>query len=174
MSLRELYYLKLGTPFNRLPEMGQSTGMSRSDWILTYLYSPGYTGKVNEPVEGSIPLMKGLFLLEEDRGVSMPYVFKPDMFGPLCLEVYDDLNYLTNNRGEVIQEVRPNQRWKTFRLTERGIAEAKEVYIHLPEETRQALREVKTSVGSKKLTELIRHVYDKYPAFARNSILNIP
>lgn len=154
--------------------MSDTTGLDREGWILAYLYSPGRTGKYNEPVEGSIPLMKGLFLLEKDRSISIPYTFKPDMFGPLCLEVYDDLNHLTTGTGEIAQEVRSNQRWKTFRLTERGLAEAQEMYKRLPLETRKAIQEIKKMTGEMKMTELIKFVYQKYPDFAKNSILNVP
>ena len=118
--------------------------------------------------------MKGIFLLEQEKKMNLPYKFKADMFGPLSLEVYDDLNHLSTGRGEVIQEVRPNQRWKTFRLTERGINEAKEVYAHLPEETRKAFEEVKTRVNGMKLTEILNYVYSNYPEFTKRSILNIP
>ena len=148
--------------------------LDRSDWILAYLYSPGRTGKVNEPVEGSVPLMKGLFLLQNELHEKVPYTFKPDMYGPLSLEVYDDINTLTAGKGEVVQESRVGQRWKTFRLNERGLAEAEEVYRHLPEPTRKSILEVKTRISSFSMTELLDYVYERYPDFARNSILRIP
>ena len=76
---------------------------NRKDILLLLLYSPGKTGKFNEPVVGKTRLIKMLFLFKKEAlqhfcqgteiSVENFYEFFPWNFGPFSSQVYDDLMF---------------------------------------------------------------------------------
>ena len=68
--------------------------ISKSDLILLLLYSKGFSGKTNEPIQGITRLMKLLFLLHKEENFESPFSFQPYKMGPFSSEVYPELEFL--------------------------------------------------------------------------------
>lgn len=68
--------------------------ISKSDLILLLLYSRGFSGKENEPIQGITRLMKLLFLLHKEEKFDSPFHFEPYKIGPFSSEVYPELEFL--------------------------------------------------------------------------------
>lgn len=76
---------------------------NRRDILLLLLYSPGASGKTNEPITGRTRLTKLLFLFKQEalehfrKGTDISednfYQFFPWKFGPFSSQVYDDLTF---------------------------------------------------------------------------------
>jgi len=76
---------------------------NRRDVLLLLLYSPGKTGRINEPIVGRTRLVKMLFLFKAEvlplfrRGTEITdenfYQFFPWNFGPFSAQVYDDITF---------------------------------------------------------------------------------
>lgn len=66
----------------------------KSDLILLLLYSKGFSGKTNEPIQGITRLMKLLFLLDKEENFESPFSFQPYKMGPFSSEVYPELEFL--------------------------------------------------------------------------------
>lgn len=68
--------------------------ISKSDLILLLLYSKGFSGKINGPIQGITRLMKLLFLLHKEKNFESPFNFQPYKMGPFSDEVYPELEFL--------------------------------------------------------------------------------
>ena len=75
--------------------------MSSKDLLLCFLYSPGLTEKVNEPILGRTKLTKMMFLFEKEIynqffidaiDISLPD-FRPYHFGPFSNQLFEDLSF---------------------------------------------------------------------------------
>ena len=123
---------------------------NRKDILLLLLYSPGKTGKFNEPIVGKTRLIKMLFLFKKEalshfsRGTEISdrnfYEFFPWNFGPFSSQVYDDLMFFAL-RGFVessaaSQESLPEseEEWQKW-LDESGTSEVREQLDTYEEET---------------------------------------
>src|SRR5207253_10014929 len=92
------------------------------------LYSPGNSGKINEPVSGRTRLQKETFLVQEDLrklGVKSLYSFRPYKLGPLSYDLYNDLDWLKFEGvlSEEKQTLANGTEFSKFTLTKKGIAE---------------------------------------------------
>jgi DNA-binding PadR family transcriptional regulator len=117
--------------------------------------------------------MKALFLVKEELklpGVEF-YSFVPYLYGPCSFEVYSDL-YALQREGLVVVE-QSVWGWKLYRLTKRGRAEAEKVINRLSPEVLSKLQEIAKLVSSKSFVELLQYIYDRYPEYARNSVINV-
>jgi hypothetical protein len=91
---------------------------NRKDILLLLLYSPGKTGKLNEPIVGKTRLIKMLFLFKKEaldhfcRGTEISdenfYEFFPWNFGPFSSQVYDDLVFF-DLRGFIESSAAPQE-----------------------------------------------------------------
>lgn len=80
---------------------------NRKDILLLFLYSPGKTNNINEPISGRTRLVKSLFLFKEEAikhfksnieiDKNSFYNFFAWNFGPFSTEIYDDLNFFILN-----------------------------------------------------------------------------
>lgn len=74
---------------------------NKKDLLLLFLYSPGTSNEINEPIKGRTRLSKLLFIFKKEglekfkRGTSVNednfYDFFPWNFGPFSSQVYNDL-----------------------------------------------------------------------------------
>lgn len=141
----------------------------KKGWILALLYSNN-----KKPVESTVRLMKELFLIKQeikkhdkisDREF---YNFQPYLYGPCSFEVYKDLHKL---RREGLIEVKknPGSRWNTYRITKKGEENMQYVTENVP----KIISSVKSKFNDMSFIELLKYVYNEYPKFARNSVMNL-
>lgn len=79
------------------------------DFILLLLYSPGYTGEVNEPIAGRTKITKMLFLFEKELAtkfhlselvgsaeIDKIFNFEGWNYGPMSKTLFKDIDFLKN------------------------------------------------------------------------------
>ena len=64
--------------------------MNRENWILALLFADNQS-----PIKGSIKLMKEMFLINQE--VDTGYKFRAWDLGPVCFEIYEDIDKLVSN-----------------------------------------------------------------------------
>lgn len=146
----------------------------RSNWLVLLLYSPGTRNRVNEPIIGSIRIMKGLFLMKQEVKIRNfdYYKFEPYLYGPMSVQVYRDLKTLTM-KGVIQKLIIANKRWDIFKLTYRGCKRAERLWESLPGSTQKSIIEIKREINSRSFLSLLEYVYNKYPKFAKQSIIKV-
>ena len=82
------------------------TKLTSVDIIMLLLYSPGYTGKFREPIEGRTKLTKMLFILEKEilkDFIDDKIEYNDDLFffaawnfGPMSFKAFKDVDFLKN------------------------------------------------------------------------------
>src|SRR5262249_41736917 len=100
--------------------------------------------------------------------------FRAYDYGPFSSRIYGDLDALVDE-GLVVREPAPGYTWSRYRLTAEGMAHAQAIVDDMDEEHRAAARllaQLKQDVLTKSFSRLLRYVYRKYPAYARNSIFS--
>ena len=75
---------------------------NRKDVVLLLLYAPGTANKPHEPILGRTRLMKLIYLLDKEKGISERlgikqfYQFYAHNYGPFSEEVFEDVDFLRN------------------------------------------------------------------------------
>jgi len=144
--------------------------MDRRDW-LTLLLGVGDASPL-DPVR----IQKGMFLLSKEGGLDEAevYAFRAYDYGPFSSQIYQDLDELVE-AGLVAYEPVPGYTWNRYRLTAAGLADAQTLVDQLDPGRRGSARfiiELKKDVLSQSFNGLLRHVYDRYPDYAENSIFS--
>ena len=138
----------------------------RTQWLLVALAKAGDRGLT------AVQMQKVLFLLGERRKSSVGryfYEFEPYNYGPFSRDVYDDADRLLID-GAVELDTSGGRSLRTYRLTERGKEFALAAERDLPPEGVAYLAEVVPWVQSKTFTQLVRAIYEAYPAMRENSV----
>ena len=147
--------------------------LTKLEWIMALLFAPGQTGKIREPIEGRLKIMKELFVIERELKPSNFYSFNPYLYGAYSREVFKDLSeLLRNNLIKVTNEYKEG--YGTYTLTEKGEEMIAEKYRLLSEDVRKKIEEIKKELNNLSFLELLTKVYGKYPEFAKNSMVRIP
>ncbi len=144
--------------------------MERSNWILLLLGAPTAEGET--PPLDPVRIMKGLFLLIQEGNLEDPpgYEFEPYHYGPVSMQIYDDLAELVEE-GLVEQLAVPGYSWNKHQLSFRGTNCSEELRADLPEGVVEQIDKAKDTVSSLSFRALLRHVYGKYPEYAVNSVI---
>ena len=75
--------------------------MNSKDLLLSFLFSPGITNKINEPIIGRTKLTKMMYLFEKqiykpffqnEISIDLP-LFEPYYFGPFSRQLFEDLSF---------------------------------------------------------------------------------
>ena len=120
------------------------------------------------PIDGMTRLQKLVFLvqmevLRANPDVRVKFEFRPDRFGPLAPELYDEIEFLASvgmlarndsamsitKKGAVFFETRSRPR--------------------IPDAVCEATTSIKERHGRESLDSLLKHVYKNYPEFATKS-----
>jgi hypothetical protein len=139
-------------------------GMKKIDLALLLLYADR-----QRPIDGNTRFEKLLFLAQEEiskkKGGSREtaFDFEPDRFGPLSVELYDQLHYLAMS-GMI-----SSQEQKNYSLTTRGKQFVERVVLPRNAEMAGAIERLKEKFGTMDLTALLKYVYTNYPEFAVKS-----
>lgn len=141
--------------------------MKKKEALLLYIYLPIKKPNVVSPLQ----IMKGLFLISEQLKIKNFYKFEPYLYGPCSFEVYQDINtLLTKNLITTIRAF-PSY-WAYYRITPQGAKEATQILQKTDQKILTKMKEIKKLVLSKSFFELLKYVYEKYPQYAINSIIN--
>jgi|SRR5665213_1718107 len=169
------------------------------DVLLVLLHAPGATGKMNEPVLGITRLQKLLFLLWKEgkfyKAVPELYNFKAYDFGPCMDDLYDDLEFSQSIKLIRVEETEETSEYENgdemsfmrslglrmpkpkcrrdFYLEHNGKDAAVELYAALTNSDKQALASIKQRFNRMPFFDLLRYVYNKYPKFAKKTVLTI-
>jgi hypothetical protein len=169
------------------------------DVLLALLYAPGMKGREGEPVHGTTRLQKLLFLLWKEgrfqQAIPDLYGFEAYDFGPCMDDLYDDIDFAqdigliqvsdvpTGNEYEDADEeaflktfgIRFPKRKvrRDYSLTASGLEAGRELFESLEGDERDRLVQIKKRFNSMPFFPLLRYVYQKYPAFAKKSILSL-
>lgn len=112
-------------------------------------------------------LMKYAFLLQmEGSARRRLYRFVPYHYGPFAKQLYDDLEQLV--QGRVVRLDNDQDEEKT-RITLVDMAKADEMLADVPDEFKADVASIIDTYGTLDHGNLLRAVYKKYPAYARNS-----
>ncbi|MEM0006754.1 MAG: hypothetical protein QXR89_00595 [Candidatus Bathyarchaeia archaeon] len=142
--------------------------MKREDILLSYIYLP-----VSEPnVVSPLQIMKGLFLLSKELKLENFYIFEPYLYGPCSFDVYNDLNTLIRENLLTTIKFLPSY-WSYYKVTPQGADKSKKILQNMNQEIVAKMKEIKKTVISKGFIDLLRHIYEKYPEYAVNSIIDI-
>ncbi|HVW46247.1 MAG TPA: hypothetical protein VHA76_04275 [Solirubrobacterales bacterium] len=119
-----------------------------------------------------IRLQKGMFLFAMDEG-SDPgeiYNFVPYNYGPMSVQIYRDLESLTEQGLIEAKEVQ-GQSWSRYVATENGLLAARELLRQEPSEaTARLLYAIKADVSTHTYREVLEDVYDRFPEYASKSV----
>jgi|HubBroStandDraft_1064217.scaffolds.fasta_scaffold78529_1 hypothetical protein len=169
------------------------------DVLMVLLYAPGLKGKPGEPVRGTTRLQKLLFLLWKEgrfyQAIPDLYGFEAYDFGPCMDDLYDDVDFSqdigliqvsevpTGNEYEDADEesflknfgIRfPKRKTRRdYSLTASGLEAGAELYAALQDDERERLVQIKKRFNSMPFFDLLRYVYQKYPNFAKKSVLSL-
>jgi uncharacterized protein YwgA len=134
----------------------------------------------SEAVEGITRLQKLVFLAQQeiDGLETEPYTFEAYDYGPFSTELYDDLDELVAGGyvdREVVRTSDGNEK-EIYEVGEEGRRFLRELQATedgsdgLPMES---LRTLKDEYNEMPLLQLLKIVYDKYPEYATESVLDI-
>lgn len=146
--------------------------MNREDWLVAFLYLPLKDGKENAPLD-PVRIMKGLFLLRNEAEMELKdefFEFVPYLYGPCSFDIYDDLAQLTATG--LIDDYRTS-RWIYYSLTSAGCEKAEGIVKALPSDILDKMKEIKQLISDLSFIDLLRYVYKRYPAYAKNSMINV-
>jgi uncharacterized protein len=144
--------------------------MTRRDWLMLFIAFEGAPRGL-DPVR----LQKGLFLFAQEAQTvpsAERYVFRPYSYGPMSRDIYADLDDLVSD-GLVERMPVEGQTWARYKPTLRGVEKGHRLInsaiARHADDTRR-FYEMKQSVADMTFATLLEDVYDRYPAYATNSI----
>lgn len=135
--------------------------------ILACLIGSGGSLKSkNEPVEGSIKLMKEAFLLKNELGDKFKYNFVPYDFGPCSFEICDDLTTLI--KDEIVKEEK-NGSFSIYSISDSHEEAITQLIEQLDLQVKNAILRIKKEFNKLTYYALIAYVYGKYPSMTKAS-----
>ena len=141
--------------------------MKKSDLILLLL-----NGDNRYPITGITRFEKLVFLtqkevIDKSNIRTVKFDFGPDRFGPLSMEIYDEIDFLKSvgmiSEGD----------GKKYEITDKGIRFLEnKTFQRVNEDMRKHISDIKEKHGKEELNDLLKYVYTNYPDFTvKSSIL---
>jgi hypothetical protein len=139
--------------------------MSKRDWLLLALDEAAQHGLSPVQVQKTMFLFwKGTQrVLNEDQF----YEFSAHNFGPFSSDIYRDLDLLSG-AGLVRIDRAPAPADRNYRITERGSRRVEQRVFN--ERAALYLRETVPWVLRRSFSQLVRHIYERWPEYRKNSI----
>ena len=175
--------------------------ISSKDLLLAFLYSPGISDEVNEPIIGRTKLMKMMFLFEKEiaknffnnlEDISLPN-FEPYYYGPFSRQLFEDLAFfeaigmIVTNETDIPlpvediaeaenvfdNEVEEQERYESsYSLSDAGKKYIEEnIWNTFLDGQKDILRRFKAQINKISLNGLLRYVYTKYPETTKKSVI---
>ncbi|HEY3435362.1 MAG TPA: hypothetical protein VGK41_06890 [Solirubrobacterales bacterium] len=119
-----------------------------------------------------VRLQKGMFLDAQENGAAAgeKYTFVPYNYGPMSAQIYSDLERLVAE-GLVAENPVEGQSWSRYVPTEKGLEVGRELLAQeVSGEVAKGLHQIKKEVASKTFKALLEDVYERYPAYASESV----
>jgi uncharacterized protein len=165
------------------------------DAIVLLLGAPSKLPQLADRMQGVTRLEKLIFLLERETSLRDLLTEKPEFiaynFGPFSTKVYQAVDTLqaagliTDSAASTPSE---EDSWESyaaiddsplddpyatrdFKLTQRGRRYYDALVKQLPPEAVQELSQLKARFGSLPLRQLVRYVYERYPAYTERSLI---
>jgi uncharacterized protein YwgA len=144
--------------------------MTRRDWLMLFISFEGAPRGL-DPVR----LQKGMFLFGQEVAEvpsDQKYAFRPYNYGPMSKAIYDDLDGLVAD-GLVETVPMEGQSWLRYRPTEHGVERGMQLLEAADPQARfavQQLYDTKRAVAGMSFDALLEDGYERYPAFATNSV----
>ena len=138
--------------------------MKKSDLILLLL-----NGDNKYPITGITRFEKLVFLtqkevLDKSNSATIKFDFGPDRFGPLSMEIYDELDFL-KSVGMITEG-----NGKKYEITDKGVRFLeKKTFGRVNEDMRKHIFKIKEIHGKEELNDLLKYVYTNYPDFTVKS-----
>lgn len=146
--------------------------MRRTDWLVLFLAAA--PGDALDPVR----VQKGMFLFAMRAPVAerARYVFEPYAYGPMSRLLYGDVRRLQH---EHIVEAAPieDATWQLLALTRAGRERAAHLRGRAEREHADALAQldgIRREISGLSFSELLQHVYARYPEYATRSVFRRP
>jgi hypothetical protein len=140
--------------------------MTRERWLLMALAHRA--GQPMTPVQ----IQKAMFLMAMEARQFLPqkfYDFVPYNYGPFDSDIYRDLEGLAA-RGLVTYDGSSDRSWKAYAATVAGVEAGLRAMTEANPKGVDYLRRAVDWVCSLGFTQLVRAIYQKYPAFKANSV----
>jgi hypothetical protein len=141
--------------------------MRKRDILLYFIYIPVENLELISPIQ----IMKGMFLIKQELKLENFYEFEPYLYGPCSFEIYHDLELLTKER--LISQIPSGRRWFYYKITPLGKNKIMSISKNINENLAKGILGIKKFIAGKSIFELLHYVYNKYPEYARNSIINL-
>lgn len=127
-----------------------------------------------EPIEGTLKLQKLMFLLEKEliekgkRLTSDFYYYVPYRLGPMSIDVYDEIETLTQYK---LVDTRRIGEKTVYKLTDKGERLVRNVLKDnvLVAKILKEIEALKKKFNAMSDKELLRYVYSRYPMYAIRS-----
>ena len=138
--------------------------MKKSDLILLLL-----NGDNRYPINGITRFEKLVFLtqkevLDKSDSVKVKFDFGPDRFGPLSMEIYDELDFLKS-----VGMIKEGEK-KKYEITDKGVQFLeKKTFERVSEDMRKRISNIKETHDKEELNDLLKYVYTEYPEFTVKS-----
>lgn len=134
--------------------------MEKRDWLLISI------GSRMEPIQIQKTLFK--FAMESGAPKNELYTFIPYNWGPLSMEIYDDLGKL---REEGLVEFVPSGRgWNIYHLNEAGQEKQNTLKNQANLDLLTKLNAARDYVTSRDFEKLLEDIYAEYPDYATGSL----
>ncbi len=154
--------------FAHIHYMNISKISQRARILLLLLADKGTTKGDNEIVDGSVKLMKQLFLLSKEIKINGFYKFVPYDLGPVSFQVYSDLNHFL--KTNLIEDFLLTDTNKTaYRLTKKGMQYLSTLRSKADDKVLKQIHAIKKKYNRMELEDLIIDVYTRYPEYAKKS-----
>ena len=134
--------------------------------VLIELLAADGDSDSSKSIEGSLKVMKSLFLAQRNSGVEV-FDFVPYRLGPCSFAVYDEMEELEERNLVKVEEDSHGD--EIFELTEDGEEVASQIQGEIDDDLLNQIQEKKELVSGMSFEDLISYVYDKYPRMAKNS-----
>ncbi len=140
--------------------------MKKKDWIFIVLNCS--KDKTLSPVQ----LQKSLFLLKymnPDTFSNNFYNFIPYHYGPFCLQIYEDADFL---KSKNLININTNiiGRWKIYSINDKGLKYVDILKKKIKPEVYDYALEIVEWIKSKSFSQLISAIYKQFPEFKVNSV----
>jgi hypothetical protein len=141
--------------------------MKREDWLLLTVSAAGGTGL--SPAQ----LQKCLFLLDTEIPGSFEtgsrYFFSAYNYGPFSKQIYDDAEFLAAS-GLLRIDRAAGRNYAEYSVTPLGMDSASKLRTWANQRSLTYLETVVNWAKQRTFSELIRAIYNKYPAYRQNSV----
>ena len=154
----------------RLSPLGSTLPDVRVDALPLLLASPRLAQEAEREPLDRIRMQKAVFLAEQGGPEDWQalYTFRPYDWGPFSRQLVDTVDTLVAD-GAMDLDQWPYRRYPAYVTTELGDDMVEKTWIDLSSEERDFLSRVRRFVTERTFHQLLRDVYDAYPAYATRS-----